>query len=180
MRINTGTNSISVLSKSKRDWEITLVDTGLKTSTGSRLKKLAKFIGEETFFLTYGDGISSVDLNLLLSHHQKHKKICTITAVRPTAKFGELTISDSVVKNFEEKPQLVEGWINGGYMVLEPRIMDYIPDADCMLEREPMQNLLNKDELIAFQHEGFWRCMDTKKDKDDLENIWLQRLSWPI
>lgn len=179
VKIHTGNNSTTILSHSKRDWEITLVDTGLRTSTGSRLKKLSQYIGSEQFFLTYGDGIASVDINLLLEHHRNFKKTCTITAVRPTAKFGELTISNSIVETFEEKPQLVKGWINGGYMVMEPSVLEYIPDVDCMLEREPMQNLISKNELIAFQHAGFWKCMDTKKDRDDLENIWMQNLAWP-
>ena len=120
------------------------------------------------------------NISKLLELHLKNKKICTITCVRPTAKFGEITLSSSKVVAFEEKPRLVKGWINGGFMVCESNIFDFIPENDCMFEREPMKKLVKSDQLSAFKHEGFWKCMDSKKDKDDLESIWKLNNEWPV
>jgi len=180
LKISTNKNEVTILGQNKRNWEITLLDTGVETSTGSRLKKIKTYLNSERFFLTYGDGVSSVDISELLELHLKNKKICTMTCVRPTTKFGEVILSSSKVVAFEEKPSLVKGWINGGFMVCETNIFDFIPENDCMFEREPMQKLLKSDQLAAFKHEGFWKCMDSKKDKDDLESIWKLNNEWPV
>ncbi len=177
--VNLKENKVTTLSANKRDWKVTLIDTGLKTSTGTRLKKLEKYLDNERFFLTYGDGVSSLNITNLLNHHINQNKLCTLTSVRPVAKFGELALDGDCVESFEEKPQLVEGWINGGFMVMEPEVFNHIPDSDCMLEREPMNKLIESKNLASFRHTGFWKCMDSKKDKDDLEDIWKENNGWP-
>lgn len=153
-------------------WRVTIVDSGEDTLTGSRLKTLRPILGESPFLLTYGDGVANVDISALLEFHRRKERLATLTAVRPVARFGELSIESGVVSRFEEKPQLVSGWVNGGFMVLEPSVFDYIPDQNVMLEREPLENISSQGELAAFQHEGFWQCMDTKRDLDYLQNLW--------
>ena len=152
--------------------DVRLSDTGLHTMTGGRLIALRPQLNS-TFMLTYGDGLSNVDISKLLSFHKSHGKICTITAVRPPARFGELVLDDQqTVIAFDEKPQMSSGWINGGFMVLEPEFLDFISDSSMMLEREPFQKLASLGQLVAFKHEGFWQCMDTKRDLDTLERLW--------
>ena len=153
------------------DWKINLIDTGKDTMTGGRLKRMREYIGNEPFFLTYGDGLCDVDLNQLLSFHKSHGKLVTVTAVHPGARFGEILIEKNEVKIFQEKPQTQKGWINGGYFVMEPSFLDFIEKDDTILEREPLEKVSQLGQLMAYQHEGFWQCMDTKRDKDNLEDL---------
>ncbi len=149
-----------------------LIDTGKKTLTGSRLNKLKKYLNNENFLLTYGDGLSDINLDTLLKFHLRKKKVATITAVRPPARFGELFLKKNIVKKFEEKNQVNTGWINGGFFIFNKRIFEFIPKKPCMLEKEPMKKLTQKKELIAFKHKFFWQCMDTIRDKEILEKLW--------
>jgi len=154
------------------DWRVTLIQTGDKSMTGGRAKQMHKFIGNETCLLTYGDGVSDVDIDALLKFHKSHGKLVTVTAVRPAARFGELEIESNKVKSFREKSQLNEGWINGGYFVIEPAFFDFIEGDETMLEREPLEIAAAKGELMAYKHDGFWQCMDTKRDHEMLETLW--------
>ena len=153
--------------KSKKFNNVKVVDTGSKTMTGGRILRLKKFFREEeNFFMTYGDGLSNVDLGKLLKFHKKHKKIATVTAVRPPIRFGELQLkNNNLVKKFEEKPQLKSGWINGGFFVLNYRVFDYIANDKTLFEREPMEKLAKDNNLVAYKYNGFWKCLDTLKDK---------------
>jgi len=153
------------------DWNINLIETGKNTMTGGRLKRLKKYIGNETFMMTYGDGLSNVNLNKLLKFHKKNKKLVTLTAVRPPARFGALKLKGHNVNYFKEKSQLDEGWINGGFFVMEPKFLKFIKNDNTYLEREPLEQMTKKRQLMAFKHEGFWQCMDTKRDKDKLDKI---------
>ena len=153
------------------DWNINLIETGENTMTGGRLKRLEKFIGKETFMMTYGDGLSNVNLKKLLKFHNKKKKLVTLTAVRPPARFGALKLKGHYVSSFKEKSKLDEGWINGGFFVMEPEFLKFIKNDNTYLEREPLEAVTQKKQLAAFRHEGFWQCMDTKRDKDNLNKI---------
>lgn len=157
--------------------KIELIDTGKKTLTGNRLLKLKNILKkEENFFLTYGDGLSNVNLKKLLNFHLLKKRVATITAVRPTARFGQLNIKKNyLVKKFEEKNQINEGWINGGFFVFNKKIFNYLPKYQSMLEREPMNKLVKDKQLISFKHYGFWQCMDTLRDKEMLNQIWKNK-----
>ena len=155
------------------NWNVKLIDTGKKTMTGGRLKRLKKYLGNETFMMTYGDGLSSVNLKNLIKFHKKNKKLVTLTAVRPPARFGAIKLKGNTVKYFKEKSKLDEGWINGGFFVMESKFLDYIKNDKTYLEREPLEIICKKKQLSAFKHEGFWQCMDTKRDKDKLEKILL-------
>ena len=155
--------------KKIKDWNINLIDTGKKTMTGGRLKRLKKLLGNETFFMTYGDGISNVNIKKLLNFHRKYKKLVTLTAVQPTARFGAVKFSGKFVKSFKEKSKIDEGWVNGGFFVMEPSFLKLIKSDKTFLEKEPLENASKKRELIAYKHRGFWQCMDTKRDKDLLE-----------
>ena len=153
------------------DWNIHLIETGENTMTGGRLKRLKKYIGKETFMMTYGDGLSNVNLKKLLKFHKKNKKLATLTAVRPPARFGALKLNGQYVSYFKEKSKLDEGWINGGFFVMEPEFLKLIKNDNTYLEREPLEAATKKEQLIAFRHEGFWQCMDTKRDMDRLNKI---------
>tara|TARA_Y100000590_G_scaffold415483_1_gene513273 strand:+ start:1356 stop:2048 length:693 start_codon:yes stop_codon:yes gene_type:complete len=153
------------------DWNINLIETGTKTMTGGRLKRMKRFIGNETFMMTYGDGLSDINLKKLLEFHKKNKKLVTLTAVRPPARFGGLKLSGKYVSYFKEKSKLDEGWINGGFFVMEPKFLKLIKNDSTFLEREPLEKATKKKQLMAFKHEGFWQCMDTKRDKDQLNEI---------
>ncbi len=153
------------------DWNINLIETGKNTMTGGRLKRLTKHIGNETFLMTYGDGLSNVNLKNLIKFHKKNKKLVTLTAVRPPARFGALKLKGQHVSYFKEKSHLDEGWINGGFFVMEPEFLKSIKNDSTYLEREPLEKMTKKRQLIAFRHKGFWQCMDTKRDKDNLEKI---------
>ena len=152
-------------------WNINLIETGKNTMTGGRLKRLKKYIGEETFMMTYGDGLSNVNLKNLLKFHKKNKKLVTLTAVRPPARFGALKLKGQNVSYFKEKSKLDEGWINGGFFVMEPNFLKFIENDNTYLEREPLEKVCKKKQLGAFKHKGFWQCMDTKRDRDNLNKI---------
>ena len=156
------------------DWKVTLADTGQNSFTGGRVKRMQKFIGQEPFMLTYGDGVSNIDLDALLQFHKSHGKMVTVSAVHPGARFGELRIDRGQVHSFQEKPQMGDGWINGGYFVIEPQFLDLIAGDETILEREPLELAAKMGELMAFEHHGFWQCMDTKRDRDLLEELWAQ------
>jgi glucose-1-phosphate cytidylyltransferase len=154
------------------DWKVSLIDTGLNSMTGGRVKRMQNFIGDETFLLTYGDGVADIDLDALVKFHKSHGKMVTVSAVRPGARFGELDINNNVVVSFKEKPQTTEGWINGGYFVIEPEFFDLIEGDDTILEKTPLERVAQMGELMSYQHDGFWQCMDTKRDRDSLEDLW--------
>jgi glucose-1-phosphate cytidylyltransferase len=156
----------------REDWEVDLIDTGLPTNTGGRIKRLKPYLGTGTFMLTWGDGVSNINLHELLKFHRSHGKIATITAVRPPARFGRLEIEDNKVTRFDEKPLEGEAWINGAFFVLEPAVFDYIEGDETLFEREPLEGLARDGELMAYQHYGFWQCMDTIRDKVRLESLW--------
>lgn len=155
----------------RKEWKVNLIETGKKTMTGGRLKRLAKYLGDETFFMTYGDGISDINLKKLLKFHKSNKKLVTLTAVRPPARFGYLKIKNKTVKYFKEKSNLDEGWINGGFFVIEPEFLNRIKNDKTYLEREPLENIAKKKQLIAYKHFGFWHCMDTLRDKINLDKL---------
>ena len=146
--------------------------------TGGRTKRMVNFANNETIMLTYGDGVSDIDIDKLLNFHKSHGKMITITAVRPAARFGELQLDGNRVISFEEKPQMNDGWINGGYFVIEPAFFDLIDGDETLLEREPLEKAVAIGELMAYRHEGFWQCMDTKRDHELLESLWTQGAPW--
>ena len=154
------------------DWTVELVDTGFATLTGGRIKRLAPYLGNETFMLTWGDGVSNINLHDLLAFHRAHGKLATLTAVRPPARFGHLVMNGHRVEEFSEKPQTKEGWINGAFFVLEPEVFDYIDGDETQWEKEPMERLAKDGQLVAYQHTSFWQCMDTLRDKRLLESFW--------
>ena len=169
--IDTSNGKIELHQNNSENWKITLVDTGLNTMTGGRLLKLKKYIGDDRFFLTYGDGLANININNLLNFHLKNKKIVTITAVRPAARFGEIEISNvnNNVTSYKEKPRVENGWINGGFFVCEPELFEYLNDDNTILEHEPLQQICLENQLVAYKHDGFWQCMDTLRDKEILE-----------
>ena len=181
LKYNSLNNDFSVNLKSgkikfndiiEENWNINLTDTGLNTMTGGRLLRLKESLkNEETFMLTYGDGVSNVDLTRLLEFHKSHGRIATVTAVRPPVRFGELIINDNKVEEFAEKPQAGKGWINGGFFVFNKEIFNYIEDDSIMLEREPLEKLSKMGELMAYKHDDFWQCMDTIREKEILEGL---------
>ena len=162
------------------DWKVTLVDTGKSSMTGGRVKRMQSFIGNETCMLTYGDGVADIDLDALLAFHRSHGKMITISAVRPTARFGELEMNGPRVVKFQEKPQMYDGWINGGYFVVEPKFFDSIPGDSTLLEREPLEHATQMGELMAYRHEGFWQCMDTKREHEMLESLFEKGAPWTV
>ena len=157
--------------KKLKDLDIKVINTGLKTMTGGRIKRLKKYLNNETFLLTYGDGISDVNIKKLIKFHKKNKKLATLTAVRPPARFGAIKISKNAVKVFKEKSKIDEGWINGGFFCLESKIIKLIKNDRTFFEKEPLEQLSKNKQLMAFKHEGFWQCMDTKRDKVIIEKI---------
>jgi glucose-1-phosphate cytidylyltransferase len=164
--------SVQVLNPPVLDWRVGLIDTGLETMTGGRLRRLAGWIGRETFMATYGDGVADVDVGALLEFHRRHGKLGTVTAVRPPARFGGLVLDDGRVREFSEKSQTDVGWINGGFFVFEPGVFDYLEGDDTVLERAPLERLAADAELMAFKHTGFWQPMDTIRDREHLEALW--------
>ena len=165
-------------SKKAEKWNINLIDTGQKTMTGGRVKRLQKLLGNETCMLTYGDGLSDINLDSLIDFHKSHRKLITVSAVRPPARFGAIQLRGDRVTSFKEKSYLGEGWINGGFFVIEPGFFNFIDGDDTYLEREPLERAVSKGELFAYKHNGFWQCMDTKRDKDNLEEIYLKGAPW--
>src|SRR5262249_27348520 len=155
------------------EWKVHLLDTGAHTQTGGRIKRIAEFVGKETFMLTYGDGIARLDFNKLLAFHRSHGKLATVTAVRPPARFGGLLFDGPIVTEFTEKPQIGEGWINGGFFVLEPQVRDYIEGDETLFELQPLERLAADRQLVAYRHDEFWQCMDTLRDVRLLESLWV-------
>ncbi len=163
------------------DWIVNLVDTGLATNTGGRLKRLAPVLGRETFMATYGDGVANVDVSALVEFHRRHGKLATATAVRPPARFGGLEFEGERIVRFSEKPQAGEGWINGGYFVLEPGVLEYIANDQTSWEREPLERLADDGQLMAYRHDDFWQCMDTLRDHRLLEGLWAgNKAPWKV
>ncbi len=166
-------NHMTILKNIAEPWKVTVVDTGLATMTGGRVKRIQRYIGDERFLLTYGDGVSDVDIKKLISFHQSHGRLATLTAIQPGSRFGVLDIDGSQqIRQFSEKRQEDGGWVNGGFMVLEPKVFDYIQGDDTVLEREPLERLAGEGNLKAYLHSGFWQCMDTMRDKMHLEELW--------
>jgi glucose-1-phosphate cytidylyltransferase len=179
IRITMRNGNVEVQSALRPDWTVDLVDTGTETLTGGRIKRLAPYLGGETFMLTWGDGVSNVDLHKLLAFHRSHGKLATVTAVRPPARYGRLRIEGDQVVEFSEKPQMEEGWINGAFFVLEPGVLDYIDGDYTMFEHAPLERLARDGQLMAYKHEGFWQCMDTLREKQILEELWMSgRAPW--
>jgi glucose-1-phosphate cytidylyltransferase len=170
--INLKSGERTALNSTAPDWEVWAVDTGPQTMTGGRIRRLKSFIGGEPFLCTYGDGVSDVDVTALVKFHRSHGKLATVTAVRPPARFGSLEMDGPVVKAFAEKPQVGEGWINGGFFVFEPGVFDYLDGDASVLERDPLEKLARDGQLMAFHHDGFWHPMDTLRDKELLERLW--------
>ncbi|MDC0188462.1 glucose-1-phosphate cytidylyltransferase [bacterium] len=170
--VDLGTGEVSYNQLDDIDWKVTLVDTGEDSMTGGRVKRMKPYINNETCLLTYGDGVSNIDLNQQIAFHKSHGKMVTVTAVHPSARFGELEIQGEQVTSFQEKPQTGQGWINGGYFIIEPEFFDLIKEDRTILERDPLQRVAQMGELMAFRHNGFWQCLDTKRDHDYLEKLW--------
>lgn len=177
----TQENQLTVHSNVAEPWKVTLVDTGLNTMTGGRIKRVQKYIGNEEFLLTYGDGVSDVDINELIKYHKEQKTIVTLTAVKPEGRFGVLDIEGNKVRSFREKNQNDMGWINAGFMVIKPEIFDYIDGDDVIFERQPLETVADEGQLAVYKHHGFWQCMDTMKDKMKLEELWTNdKAPWKV
>jgi glucose-1-phosphate cytidylyltransferase len=166
--------AMQVLNGSKLDWRVGVVDTGLDTMTGGRVRRLRPIIGNGAFMCTYGDGLSDVDVGALLAFHRSHGRLATVTAVRPPARFGGLTMDGDKVVEFSEKPQAESGWINGGFFVFEAGVFDYLDGDDSILERDPLERLAREGQLMAFRHAGFFQPMDTLRERDLLESLWAR------
>ncbi len=171
LTIDIQKNSLEIHETKSNPWKITLVDTGDNSMTGGRIRRISKYL-DDTFCLTYGDGLADVNISQIISSHKKNNTLATLTAVQPQGKFGAVTIQDGKVKTFEEKPKGDSGWVNGGFFVLEPEVVDYIQGDDTMFEREPLQQLTKENQLSAYHHTGFWHPMDTLRDKNELEELW--------
>ncbi len=179
--VDLSSGNITEHHKDNVNWKVTLVDTGLNSMTGGRVKRIHNYIGNEAFLLTYGDGLANVDINSLIKFHKEHGKMVTVSAVHPGARFGELSLDGDLVTSFKEKPQTTQGWINGGYFVIEPEFFELIDDDSTILEQSPLERASQMGELMSFQHNGFWQCMDTKRDRDYLESLWESgRAPWKI
>ncbi len=172
LRVNTGRNAVLPLGQPPEDWDLHLIETGATTNTGGRVRRLADYLRGGTFMVTYGDGVANVDLHALLAFHKRMGKVATLTAVRPPARFGGLLFEGETVKEFTEKSQAGEGWINGGFLVCEPALLDRLPGDSTSLEAETLEKLAAEGQLAAFKHEGFWQCMDTLRDKRVLDDLW--------
>ncbi len=171
--IDLSNNHVDYINERHRDWKVTLVDTGQNSLTGGRVKRLQPVIGDEDFMLTYGDAVSDVDISKLVKTHYESGRLATVTAVHPAARFGELQLTgDGLVTSFKEKPQVNQGWINGGFFVFNPKIFDYIEGDRTTLEAEPLERLATEGQLKAYLHDGFWQCMDTVRDREKLNEMW--------
>ena len=170
--IDLRANASQIHSNKAEPWRITLVDTGDKTMTGGRVLRVKEYLGKERFMLTYGDGVADIDISKLLEFHRSHGKLATVTAVRPPSRFGGMALDGSSVTDFTEKPQIGEGWINGGFFVLEPAVLDYIRGDETLFEREPLEKLARDGQLAAYKHDRFWQCMDTLRDVTLLNELW--------
>jgi len=179
IRLDNG--RLDVHDAGREDWVVHLIDTGLRTETGGRIKRLAPWIGNEMFMMTYGDGVANINIQELLAFHRRHGRLATVTAVRPPGRFGGLSLSDDLVTRFKEKPQVGEGWINGGFFVLEREVLDYIAGDATAWELEPLERLTEEGQLVAYRHDGFWQCMDTLRDVHLLESLWAEgRAPWKV
>ncbi|MDK2789589.1 MAG: glucose-phosphate cytidylyltransferase [Methanothermococcus sp.] len=170
--IDIKNNSMEIHNNYSEPWKVTLVDTGLNTMTGGRLKRVAKYLDDETFMLTYGDGVGNINIKELIEFHRSHGKLATVTATQPEGRFGALKLENNKVTSFAEKMDNKDSWINGGFFVLEPEVINYIKDDNTIWEREPLEKLSKDGELMAYFHDGFWKPMDKLKDKMDLEEMW--------
>lgn len=181
LTINLATGQAISHDRERENWTVHLIDTGHATQTGGRIKRLAPLLKAETFMLTYGDGVSNVDLRRLLEFHRAHGRLATVTAVRPPARFGGLVFNGDYVVEFTEKPQIGEGWINGGFFVLEPGVLDYIEGDETIFERAPLERLAHDRQLVAYRHDDFWQCMDTLRDARLLESLWQSgKAPWKV
>jgi glucose-1-phosphate cytidylyltransferase len=180
--INLKDNSVQVHDSQAEPWKITLVDTGNDSMTGGRIKRIQPHVGNETFMLTYGDGVSNININDLLSFHREKKKFCTVTAVQPSGRFGAINLADTgAVDSFMEKPKGDGAWINGGFFVCDPAVFDFIEDDSTVWEREPMERIAECGQMVAFKHPGFWKPMDTLRDKQELESDWMNnKAQWKL
>jgi glucose-1-phosphate cytidylyltransferase len=172
MTVNLSTGDVQMHNKVCEDWIVHLIDTGLHTLTGSRVKRLEPWLKDETFMVTYGDGVSDVNLSDLLHFHRSHRRLATVTAVRPPARFGGLIFDGDLVTDFTEKPQIGEGWINGGFLVFEPEVFEYLEEETTSLEADVLERLVADGQLAAYRHDRFWQCMDTLRDVRLLESLW--------
>ncbi len=181
LTVKLDTGNVTLHEGDGEDWIVHLLDTGMNTNTGGRVKRVAQFIGNEPFMMTYGDGVSNVDIPQLIEFHRKQGKLATLTAVRPPARFGQMLLDDGKVAEFQEKPQIGEGWINGGFFVLQPEVVNYIQDDHTAWEFESLEKITAEGQLAAYQHEDFWQCMDTIRDVNLLERLWSeQKAPWKI
>ena len=179
--INLSDRSMEIINPNRLDWRIGAIDTGLDSMTGGRVLALKRLIGNETFSVTYGDSLGDVDVRALVEFHRSHGRLATVTAVRPPARFGELILDGDCVREFREKPQTGEGWINGGFFIFEPGVFDYLADDQTVLEREPLERLAADGQLMVFRHQGFWQPMDTLREKLLLESLWNEgRAPWKV
>jgi glucose-1-phosphate cytidylyltransferase len=172
LTVNLGNGEVVVHERPKQDWTVELVDTGVRTQTGGRIKRLQPWLGSGTFMLTWGDGVADINIPDLLAFHRRHGKLATLTAVRPPARYGYMKFDGDRVAEFTEKPQIGEGWINGAFFVLEPGVFDYVDGDDTVWEREPLERLAGDGQLMAYRHTSFWQCMDTLREKYMLEELW--------
>ena len=181
--VDLATNNVEIHQNISEPWKVTMFYTGKYTQTGGRIRKIKDFIGNEPFLLTYGDGVTDVDISAVVASHKKSKKLATLTSIQPNGRFGSLEIeNDGKVLSFQEKPKGEGGWINGGFFVLQPEIFNYIPDReDAIWEQEPLKQLASEGQLNAYMHHGFWHCMDTLKDKDELNTMWAEnKAPWKV
>ena len=181
--VDLATNNVEIHQNISEPWKVTMFYTGKHTQTGGRIRKIKDFIGNEPFLLTYGDGVADVDISAVVASHKESKKFATLTSIQPNGRFGSLEIEDDgKVLSFQEKPKGEGGWINGGFFVLQPEIFDYIPDReDAIWEQEPLKQLASEGQLNAYMHHGFWHCMDTLKDKDELNKMWAEnKAPWKV
>lgn len=181
LTVGLASGQITVHDGASEDWTVHLLDTGLQTQTGGRVKRISEFVGDETFMLTYGDGLADLNFREILAFHRSHGKLVTVTAVRPPARFGGLRFDGAMVKEFTEKSQTGEGWINGGFFVLEPGIREYIDGDETLFELGPLERLAQEGQLVAYRHDRFWQCMDTLRDVRLLESLWADgRAAWKV
>lgn len=183
MTVDMQNNKVTFHQSHAEPWQVTVVDTGLNTMTGGRIKRIQKYIGNESFMLTYGDGVSDINISELITHHKKTKKLATLSAVLPSGKFGALGIEENdVITSFQEKPQGDGSWINGGFFVLEPQVFDYITEGDSTIwERSPLETLAKSNQLQSYKHQGFWKPMDMLRDKLELDQLWTSgKAPWKV
>lgn len=181
LTVDLATGAVVTHERRALDWKVSLIDTGAQTQTGGRIKRMAPYVGRETFMATYGDGVGDIDLAALLAFHRSHGRLATVTAVRPPSRFGEIEFDGDRVVAFNEKPQTGAGWINGGFFVLEPEVLDYIDGDHMPFESLPMERLARESQLMAYRHEGFWQPMDTLRERQVLESLWSSgKAPWKV